>query len=276
MASATAQLEDWQLYWSPNSSAALRVVLALRVKGMALDQMHACVPNPEPQDGNLYVVDSGDGTMVEYNTISPEGRLPSLVVGATPGGGRRLLTQAAAILEYIEDAPELGAAGPALLPADPWARARVRQICWLIGADTHPLQNMGMIATAIRDYGMPKGPHGIQTHPFRVHYLRRAISALDGILAEIAAEEGAGADGGKFSVGGALSLADIFIVPQVRNAIGAGIDVEEFPHVASVWSHCLTLAPIISTLEECGGVVQPNPLAQKASSEGASVASARL
>jgi hypothetical protein len=33
------------------------------------------------------------------------------------------------------------------------------------------------------------------THPFRLHYLDRALSALDGILAEIAAEEGGGSHG---------------------------------------------------------------------------------
>lgn len=256
---AAERLAEWQLYWSPSSSAALRVVLALRIKGMSLENMHVCTPNTNPKDGSLYVVEH-EGVVVEYSTISPEGRLPSLVVGTISGAGgerRRLLTQAAAILEYIEDAPEL-AAGAALMPTDPWGRARVRQICWLIGADAHPLQNMGMIGTAIRDFGLPDGPDGIQTHPFRVHYLRRALSALDGILTEIAEEEGSGSDI-EFCVGQMLTLADIFLVPQVRNAIGAGIVVElEFPNVARVWNHCLTLEPIISTLEECGGITQPS------------------
>lgn len=260
--SVAQRLDEWQLYWSPNSSAALRVMLALRVKGMSLQNMHVCTPNPNPRDGSLYVVEGEhEGEVVEYNAISPEGRLPALVVGAVAGAGgerRRLLTQAAAILEYIEDAPEFAAAGVALLPSDPWQRARVRQICWLIGADTHSLQNMGMIGTAIREFGMPPGPGGIQTHPFRVHFLRRALSALDGILSEIADEEGRRVGNHEFCVGRVLSLADLFLVPQVRNAIGAGIDVElEFPNVDRVWKHCLTLEPIISTLEECGGIVQP-------------------
>jgi glutathione S-transferase len=265
MPSVAPQLDEWQLYWSPNSSAALRVVLALRLKGMSLENMHVCTPNPKPRDGSLYVVEH-EGSVVEYNTISPEGRLPSLVVGTMPGAGgmrRRILTQAAAILEYIEDTPQL-AAGPALLPTDPWQRARVRQICWLIGADTHPLQNMGMISTAIHDFGMPAAPGGIQTHPFRVHYLRRALSALDGILSEIAEEEGRSGDSLEFCVGRTLSLADVFLVPQVRNAIGAGINVElEFANIACVWHHCLTLEAISSTLEQCGGIAQPRPSASR-------------
>ena len=38
-------MEDWRLYWSPQSSAALRVVLALRAKGMLPANMPICQPN---------------------------------------------------------------------------------------------------------------------------------------------------------------------------------------------------------------------------------------
>ena len=38
-------------------------------------------------------------------------------------------------------------------------------------------------------------------------------------------------------------------MPQVRNAIGAGLDIEnDFPNVDKVWKHCLTLPPIIDTV----------------------------
>ena len=135
-------------------------------------------------DGNGYAVEAEDGSgLVEYRTINPEGRVPALAIGS--GAERRFLTQAAAIVEYMEEEPSL-AGGPALLPTDPWARARVRQICWLLGADTHPIQNMGMIATAVRDFGMPadkSGPMGgLKLHPFRQHFLRREFAALDGIV----------------------------------------------------------------------------------------------
>ena len=38
-------MEDWRLYWSPQSSAALRVVLALRAHGMLPANMPICQPN---------------------------------------------------------------------------------------------------------------------------------------------------------------------------------------------------------------------------------------
>ena len=49
-------MEDWRLYWSPQSSAALRVVLALRAKGMLPANMPICQPNrahPHPTPPGL-------------------------------------------------------------------------------------------------------------------------------------------------------------------------------------------------------------------------------
>ena len=202
-----ASMADWRLYWLPQSSAALRVVLALRAKQLSPANTVAVTVNTSGGDGNMFVCPGDNGETVEYRTISPEGRVPSLRVGT------KLLTQAAAILEYMEDAPALAGAVDLMPANDPWARARVRQVCWLLGADTHPLQNMGMLRTAVADFGLPVSERllslpvsytpaihcayltcltgkyswqatagGLQTHPFRQHYMHRALAALDGIL----------------------------------------------------------------------------------------------
>ena len=80
-----ADVSEWQLYWSPLSSAALRVVLALRAKGLSPANMPICVPNRAGGDGNAYLVEAeGGGEMVEYRTISPEGctlQKPGYVIG---------------------------------------------------------------------------------------------------------------------------------------------------------------------------------------------------
>lgn len=251
----------WKLYWSPHSSAALRVAIALRVKGLSPAQSIMCTPNRAGADGNAYVFDDPEtGEAVEYRKVNPEGRIPSLQIG--DGASRRLLTQAAAILEYVDEAlpstDPLSARTASLLPEDPWARARVRQICWLIGADIHPLQNMMMLRAATRELGLPRSD-SLQTHPFRRHFLTRGLAALDALLAEIFKEEGRSAsENQQCCVGTTLTLADLFLVPQVRNALGADVAVEGvYPHVHAVWSHCIALPEIRETLEACGGVVQP-------------------
>jgi maleylacetoacetate isomerase len=89
-----------------------------------------------------------------YSTINREGRIPALAIPGL-GSRARLLTQAAAILEYLEDLEDEASLGkPSLMPSCGWARARVRQVCWLIGADVHPMQNMGMLTTGVAKFGL--------------------------------------------------------------------------------------------------------------------------
>jgi hypothetical protein len=96
---------------------------------------------------------------------------------------------------------------------------------------------------------MKAPPESVTTHPFRQHFIRREFTALDGILQKCA---------GKYCVGDQLSVADCFLVPQVRNAFGAQIDIEhEFPSIFRVWSNCLLVPAVSQLLEECGGIVQP-------------------
>src|SRR5690606_32998025 len=42
---------------------------------------------------------------------------------------------------------------PALLPADPFDRARVRELQGVIGCDVHPLQNLRVLETLRRELG---------------------------------------------------------------------------------------------------------------------------
>merc|ERR1712217_812355 len=75
------------------------------------------------------------------------------------------------------------------------------------------------------------------------------LAALDSLLS---------ATWARFAVGDALTLADVYLVPQVRNALGAGIDDEaEFPVVDRLWKTCLELPVFRDTLTEMGGLLQP-------------------
>jgi glutathione S-transferase len=156
------------------------------------------------------------------------------------------MTQSGPIIDYIEDCLTKSI-GRALLPDDPWERAEVRRIAWIMAADTQPYQNIPFIIQAIGEWGMVKAAP--LTHPLRLHFVRREFGAVEQILQQCA---------GEFSVGDEISLADCFLIPQIRNALLAEIDLStEFPTISRVWENLLSVKIISSVLEEFGGIVQP-------------------
>jgi len=94
---------------------------------------------------------------------------------------------------------------------------------------------------------MTKAPPTV--HPLRLHFIRREFGAIESILTTCA---------GRFAVGDAVTQADCFLVPQVRNALLAGIDLAaEFPTLSRVWENLLAVPEIAVVIEDAGGVVQP-------------------
>ena len=118
---------------------------------------------------------------------------------------------------------------------------------WIVAADIQPYQNIPFIIQAMSEWGMVKADP--TAHPLRLHYIRREFGALEHILARSA---------GKFAVGDQLTQADCFLVPQIRNALLAEIDLaREFPNLAQVWENAIAEPRVQDVLEASGGVIQP-------------------
>ena len=238
----------FRLFYHPASSASLRVILYLRCRQVppSLVQLTSTEFTTDDRGIPVFTMPEGDPETKKLGTknllaFNPEGRIPILLLS----DGRKM-TQSGPIIDYIEDCLTTGI-GRVLLPNDPWERAEVRRIAWIMAADTQPYQNIPFIIQAIGEWGMVKAAP--LTHPLRLHFVRREFGAVEQILRQCA---------GEFSVGDEISLADCFLIPQIRNALLAEIDLPtEFPTISRVWENLLSVKIISSVLEEFGGIVQP-------------------
>ena len=178
------------------SSAAFRVRIALNLKGLSADMRFVhLLKDGGQQHGNA------------YRAVNPQAIVPTLVVG------EHKLGQSLAIIEYLnETVPE-----PPLLPANPLARARVRQMALLVACDIHPLNNLRVLRQ-LKQMGVADDA--------RLEWQRRWMSegfkALEVMLAEDPARC-------QFCHGDRPSLADICLVPQLTNARRVSLDLDPFP-----------------------------------------------
>ncbi|MDP7064476.1 MAG: glutathione S-transferase N-terminal domain-containing protein [Arenicellales bacterium] len=237
-----------QLIYHPASSASMRVTLYLRCRGIAPGTVDLVSTGLKTDHRGILVFTLPDnhpetlrlGTN-DLTALNPEGRVPILLL---PDG--RKMTQSGPIIDLIEST--LAADDDiTLLPTDPWLRAEVQRIMWIIAADTQPYQNIPFIIQAMGEWGMVKD--NPTRHPLRLHFIRREFGAIENLLTRCA---------GKFAVGDSVTLADCFLVPQIRNALLAEIDLpSEFPILSTVWNNLLDVPEVRAVLDDAGGIVQP-------------------
>ena len=226
----------------------MRVTLYLRCRGIAPGTVELVSTGLKTDHRGILVFTLPDnhpetqrlGTD-DLTALNPEGRVPILLL---PGG--RKMTQSGPIIDLIESTLGLDD-DMALLPTDPWLRAETQRIMWIIAADTQPYQNIPFIIQAMSEWGMVTADP--TRHPLRLHFIRREFSAIENLLVRCA---------GKFAVGDSVTLADCFLVPQIRNALLAEIDLPtEFPILSTVWNNLLDVPEVRAVLDDAGGIVQP-------------------
>ena len=148
-----------------------------------------------------------------YRKLNPQALVPTL---ETQAGS---LTQSLAIIEYLEEThPE-----PALLPRDPYERARVRAFALAIACDIHPLNNLRVLNRLRADLGADQ--KAIET--WYCHWISLGLGALETMVSARAAARGV-------CFGDAPGLADICLVPQIANARRYACDLSAMPKLVAI------------------------------------------
>ena len=177
------------------SSAAYRVRIALNLKGLSADHLPHHLRKGEQRDP-------------AYLAINPQGLVPTL-----QDDRGVILTQSLAIIEWLDEThPE-----PPLLPTDPLRRAKIRAFAMVVACDTHPVQNLKVLAR-LRELGLADE----QVTAWAAWANREGLTACETLIAN---------EPGPFCFGAAPTLADLCLVPQLANARRFGVDLAAFPRL---------------------------------------------
>jgi maleylacetoacetate isomerase len=198
-----------KLYTYFRSSAAFRARIALNLKGIAY----------EPAYVDLRAAAS-DQRKPAFLAVNPQGLIPALVDETTT------VAQSLAIIEYLDEThPE-----PPLLPRSPADRAHVRAMALAVACDIHPLNNLRVL-NYLRS---PLGHDEDTVNAWYRHWIAEGFRGLE--------EEARRASGdGRHMFGTSVTLADVYIAPQMYNARRFKCDIEPYPTLRGIAAHLETL-----------------------------------
>ena len=195
-----------KLYSFFRSSAAYRARIALNLKGLTYETASVHL-----------IKDGGHNKRPEFRAVNPQMRVPALV---TPTG--EVLIQSLAIIEYLDEThPE-----PPLLPKDPIGRAQARALAQITACDIHPLNNTSPLRYLKNEMHQEQSAIDAWYH----HWILAGFDALEALVRP-----------GPYACGAQVTIADIFLVPQVANARRLKVPLDKFPKIVGIDAACQKL-----------------------------------
>lgn len=198
-----------KLYTYFRSSAAFRARIALNLKGLAYEAVYLDLrPAVSTQRAP------------EFLAVNPQGLIPVLEHDG------RTITQSLAIVEYLDETfPQ-----PPLLPTSPLDRALVRAMALTVACDMHPLNNTRVL-------GYLRSPLGLDENTVNTWYRHWVALGLGALEEEATRSSG----DGLYVFGSSVTLADVFVVPQMYNARRFKCDLTSYPTLRSICAHLESL-----------------------------------
>jgi len=194
------------LYGYFRSSCSYRVRMALNYKNIDFEYRAVNL-----KDGSEQLQD-------DFISLNPRGEVPYFSHG---GIG---LSQSMAIIQYID---RLWSKSP-LFPKNDVDYCKCMELCEMINTGIQPIQNLAVIKYVINTFDRTSDE---RVH-WSKHWIEKGFQALEAKLSDCA---------GTYSVGDEISACDLFLVPQVYNALRFKIDMGQFPIINRVYTNCMKL-----------------------------------
>lgn len=199
-----------KLYHYFRSSASYRVRIALNLKNIPCELIDIHLLN----NGGMH-------NAPDYLKINPQGLVPCLELD----DGQRLI-QSQAIIEYLDETlPQ-----PPLLPIEPYAKGEVRALALIIACDIHPLNNLRVL-NQLKTQFHAQEPDVITWYH---HWLKAGLDAIEAQLQKLPRSK-------PVCYGDTLTLADVFLIPQVYNAHRYKLPMTNYPLINEINAYCLSL-----------------------------------
>ena len=196
-----------KLYNFFRSGTSHRLRIALNLKGLATDYVAVDLR-------------TGAHEQAAFKALNPQGLVPALQTDDS------VLIQSPAIIEWLEETHPT----PALLPAAPLDRARVRALAAIVGCDIHPINNRRILEALRHRFGADEAA----VNDWCGTWISAGFDAIEALLLKDPQR-------GDFCFGSTPTLADVYLVPQVESARRFKVDVSRWPLVQAVDAACAQL-----------------------------------
>lgn len=198
-------------FWRSSASHRVRIALGLKqlaYEYVAVDLLTSAQKTPEYHDKN------------------PMQQVPTLEL-VEDDGRTHFLVQSLPIIEFLDE--RFG--GAALLPKDPYLRARARALAEIVNSGIQPLQN---ITTTRRVKAL-----GGDDQEWVRDFIRNGLEAFAALAAETA---------GRFCIGDEPTLADCCLVPQIHSARRFGASLDGLDPIVRIADECDSLPAFTNAL----------------------------
>ncbi|MGZ3744624.1 MAG: maleylacetoacetate isomerase [Pseudobdellovibrionaceae bacterium] len=160
----------------------------------------------------------GEQLSPEYKKLNPIGGVPTLIHRG------KVIPDSYAIIEYLEETVPT----PPLLPKDFFLRARIRQICEIINSSMHPMGNLRVLKYLEEKNAYDQN----QKEEWVQHWGYIGLDALEKNLQDFA---------GTYSFGDAITMADVFLIPQIVTCQRFKINTEKYKLLTKIFDNCQKL-----------------------------------